>query len=349
MLQNSPASLASALDAGRNLSARFVFGAEQSVAWSELLFGPCLDRRTSELRGRSILIETMDQLTAISALIELDGVTMKIQRDPSSSLGERAGYFPVSGAHLYTVLHEVPNPVARVLLVGSFASERHTSYLPWVRWARYLAEQQIEVLRYDYRGVGESTGSFKDATCEAWMNDVQQLATWFKNRGDDQVPLILHGLEMGGILAARVFHNGEADALILWSAPVNANKVLRSTLQRWIGPQQLLKSEDERRPVSHFFRLLEEGESVEVEGYEWTPALWRESIGFDLPAAMIPPQDPTKFYRRPVRIVELGKTAAPLVKGGLLQGFEEAKDFTWLFAPNYHWIASTLKLPVEAS
>jgi pimeloyl-ACP methyl ester carboxylesterase len=349
MLQNSPASLASALDAGRDLSARFVFGAEQSVAWSELLSGPCLDRRTSELRGRSVLIETMDQLTAVSALIELDGVSMKIQRDPSSSLAERAGYFPVSGAHLYTVLHEVPNPAARVLLVGSFASERHTSYLPWVRWARYLAEQQIEVLRYDYRGVGESTGSFKDATCEAWMNDVQQLATWFKNRGDDQVPLILHGLEMGGILAGRVFHNGEADALILWSAPVNANKVLRSTLQRWIGPQQLLKSEDERRPVSHFFRLLEEGKSVEVEGYEWTPALWQESIGFDLPAAMIPPQDPTKVYRRPVRIVELGKTAAPLVKGGLLQGFEEAKDFTWLFAPNYHWIASTLNLPVEAS
>ena len=78
MLQNSPASLASALDAGRDLSARFVFGAEQSVAWSELLSGSCLDRRASELRGRSILIETMDQLTAVSALIELDGVARRI-------------------------------------------------------------------------------------------------------------------------------------------------------------------------------------------------------------------------------------------------------------------------------
>ena len=57
---------------------------------------------------------------------------------------ERAGYFPVSGAHLYTVLHEVPDPLARVLLVGPFASERHNSYLPWVRWARYLASRQIE-------------------------------------------------------------------------------------------------------------------------------------------------------------------------------------------------------------
>ena len=78
MLQNSPASLATALDTGRDLSARFVFGAEQSVAWDELLSGSCLDRRASELRGRSVLIETMDQLTAVSALIELDGVARRI-------------------------------------------------------------------------------------------------------------------------------------------------------------------------------------------------------------------------------------------------------------------------------
>jgi hypothetical protein len=35
---------------------------------------------------------------------------------------ERAGYFPISGEHLYTVLHEVEDPVGRVLLVGPFAS-----------------------------------------------------------------------------------------------------------------------------------------------------------------------------------------------------------------------------------
>ena len=57
-------------------------------------------------------------------------------------LPEHAGYFEVPGAHLYTVLHEVKDPVARVLLVGPFASERHISYLPWVRWARYLAARQ---------------------------------------------------------------------------------------------------------------------------------------------------------------------------------------------------------------
>lgn len=69
---------------------------------------------------------------------------------------ERAGYFEVPGAHLYTVLHEVKDPIARVLLVGPFASERHNSYIPWVRWARFLAARNIEVLRYDHRGIGRA-------------------------------------------------------------------------------------------------------------------------------------------------------------------------------------------------
>jgi pimeloyl-ACP methyl ester carboxylesterase len=272
----------------------------------------------------------------------------QVQQYPESVLAERAGYFPVPGAHLYTVLHEVEAPLARVLLIGSFASERHASYRPWLQWARYLTARRIEVLRFDYRGVGESTGVFKEMSFRSWVDDVERLSAWLRKR-EGNAPLIMHGLEMGGLIAAQAFHSGEADALVLWSAPVNANKVLRSTLQRWIGPQQLLKQEEDRRPSSHYFRLLDEGQSVEVDGYEWTAELWRESLSFDLPGAMVPPNDPAAAYRRPVRIVQLGKSAAPLVLGGLLQGFEEGKDFSWLFAPNYEWIVSSLGIPLEAA
>jgi pimeloyl-ACP methyl ester carboxylesterase len=272
----------------------------------------------------------------------------QVQQYPESVLAERAGYFPVPGAHLYTVLHEVEAPLARVLLIGSFASERHTSYRPWLQWARYLAARQIEVLRFDYRGVGESTGVFKEMSFRCWADDVEHLSAWLRSR-EGNAPLIVHGLEMGALLAAKTFHNGEADALVLWSAPVNANTVLRSTLQRWIGPQQLLKREEDRRPASHYFRLLDEGQSVEVDGYEWTPELWSESLSFALPDTMVPPSDPAACYRRPVRIVQLGKSAAPLVLGGLLHGFEESKDFSWLFAPNYEWIASSSGIPLEVA
>jgi hypothetical protein len=253
---------------------------------------------------------------------------------------ERAGYFPISGEHLYTVLHEVEDPVGRVLLVGPFASERHKSYIPWVRWARYLADRQIEVLRYDYRGIGESTGVFEQMTFDDWMEDVRELSNWLRKRSPD-VPLVLHGLELGALLAGRTFNDGVGDALLLWSPPLNANQALRRTLLRWVGLEQIFQCPDERKPASQHIRQLEMGDNLDVEGYCWSPDLWRSSFAIEMPESIVDGDIATAVCKRPVEIVTLGREASPLVKGGSV-GYDEAKDFTWLFDANFGWIASAL-------
>jgi hypothetical protein len=256
-------------------------------------------------------------------------------------LPEQAGYFKSSDAHLYTVLHRVEYPVARVLLVGPFASERQQSYLPWARWARYIAARGIEVLRYDYRGIGESTGIFEEMSLADWGEDVELLANWLKGRSPN-VPLLLHGLEMGALLAGRSFHHGSGDALLMWSPPANANQSLRSTLMRWVGLEQIFKSGDERKSASDYIGQFERDSFVEVDGYAWPNKLWSDSFEVQLPEALANEETAGSVYGRPVRIVKLGKEAAPLVKGGSV-GYDEAKDFNWLFAPNFDWIAGVLE------
>jgi serine aminopeptidase S33 family len=251
-------------------------------------------------------------------------------------LEERAGYFPVSGAHLYTVVHEVKEPVARVLLVGPFASERHNAYLPWVRWARVLAAANIEVLRYDYRGIGESTGSFEEMTFAHWSEDVRLLSAWFRDRSPN-VPLMLHGLGMGAVLAGRAFDEDIGEGLLLWSPPANANQALRATLMRWVGLEQIFKFGDDRKSASDYIRLLEQGSPLEVDGYRWSVNLWRESFHFALPAVLANEESAGQAYARPVKIVKLTREAAPLTKGGLV-GYDDLKDFSWLYAPNRDWI-----------
>jgi len=255
---------------------------------------------------------------------------------------EQPAYFKAFGAYLYTVLHRVEDPVARVLLVGPFASERHRSYLPWVRWARYLAARRIEVLRYDYRGIGESSEAFEEMTFTDWSQDVALLAGWLESQSP-RVPLVLHGLELGALLAGRAFHHGTGDALLLWSPPANANQALRSILVRWVGMVQMLRGGDERKSAGDYISQLERESWLEVDGYSWSSRLWQDSFHFAMPAALCKEDTACARYDRPVRLVQLGKEAAPLAKGGSA-GYDEARDFTWLFGPNAEWIEDALVL-----
>jgi Serine aminopeptidase, S33 len=255
-----------------------------------------------------------------------------------NNMVEQAGYFWVSGAHLYTVLHEVPNPIARVLLVGPFASQRHSGYIPWVRWARYLATRQIECLRYDYRGVGESTGNFTEISFGTWSEDVRILARWLETRSP-KVPLMLHGLDMGALLAAQNFQAGIGDALLLWSPPASANEALRTTIVRQIGLEKLFRYVGaKQRQASDYIRRLDEGFSIEIDGYEWSSRLWHDSFNLHLPPGIGDEGGGTLADQRPVRIV-WPKNAAPLIKGSSVAYDTINKDFTQLFSQNYDWIS----------
>jgi hypothetical protein len=229
-----------------------------------------------------------------------------------------------------------------MLLAGSFASERHYSFDPWVRWARYLAQRGVEVLRFDYRGVGESEGVFEEASFQQWGEDLVGLANWLRGQSPD-LPLILNGLEIGGLLAGKAFDAGVGDILLLWSAPANANLALRPTLLRWVVADQLFKFGDDRKPASAYIREMEQGSSIEVEGYRWTARLWRESFEVVLPSTLEDETRASACYGKPVRSVKLGKEAIPLVKGGPAVA-DIPRDFSALFAKNWGWLSTALAI-----
>lgn len=253
---------------------------------------------------------------------------------------DRCGYFEVRGTHLYTVLHEVPDPLARVLLVGAFGPERNTAYTPWVRWARYLALRGIECLRFDYRGMGESTGNFGDLSFEDWSEDVELMAEWL-NRRPPGVPLVLHGLELGALLAGKAFAARLGDALLTWAAPASANEVLRPALQRRVTADNMFRYGGQRRAMADYIRQLET-EPLEVDGYRWSSKLWNDSFRFEMPAALRLDGSDVFDGNRPFRAVSLDRSAEPLVKGAL--SVVVNPDLSGLFADNFEWIASALAI-----
>ena len=77
---------------------RALWGAEGSVGLGDLAEGSSLDGRPGELRGRSVLVLTRDQLTTALTLIELDGIVRRLVLCPPDLQSEHIPYVVATAA-----------------------------------------------------------------------------------------------------------------------------------------------------------------------------------------------------------------------------------------------------------
>ncbi len=268
----------------------------------------------------------------------------------NGSREEVPGYLKAGAEQLYYVLHTVQAPKLRMLLAGPFATERCASYNPWVRWARFLAERGIEALRLDYRGVGESTGEFEKMSFATWREDVRIAAEWLKRR-DPPCPLVLHGLGVGALLADGLFQTGLGDGFLLWSPPTGGEEALRQAFTGRLLRDYSLADKSKRRKWQDYVRLLELGESIEVDGYMVSGHLWRESRDMRLSLPISKESEASGGEPRPWKMVKLDKTTEPLIPGlgrwlALNPRVEERgvpinPDLRSFFGSNLTWIEGT--------
>lgn len=89
----------------------------------------------------------------------------------------------------------------------------------FVKAAREFCEKGYAVLRFDFRGSGDSGGSFEEQTLETMTKDLNYvLNNLDRNDVDaDRVGLIGHSL--GGKAAIKVAKNKRIKCLMLWSTP----------------------------------------------------------------------------------------------------------------------------------
>ncbi|MGA2556127.1 MAG: alpha/beta fold hydrolase [Verrucomicrobiota bacterium] len=263
-----------------------------------------------------------------------------------------ARYLDHQGEQLYVVLHGAENPVAQVLLAGPFPSERVYSYLPWVGWARYLAQRGFQALRFDYRGCGESTGDTEKQSLTGWIEDMRACIAFLRSQTPG-LPLVLHGLGFGGLLAAKLFSEQTGDALLLWSPPKSGREAFRAALMRRLAIDYGLFKAGQRRSWKDYMAELEQTGVVDVEGYPCSRDLWKEGNQFPLitPAASEQPGTPSES--RPWKLVALDKSAEPLVAGigqwraanldGLYEDVRLNPDLSALYEENWQWIKQAVQ------
>ncbi len=95
-----------------------------------------------------------------------------------------------------------------VMVSGSGPQDRNeelAGHKPFLVISDYLTRNGISVLRFDDRGVGESTGDFKKAISPDFASDVQSAVSYLKTRSEidkDNIGLIGHS--EGGVIAPMV-------------------------------------------------------------------------------------------------------------------------------------------------
>ncbi len=102
----------------------------------------------------------------------------------------------------------VSNDIGRVILVHGFAAEKTENGL-FSDVATDLMRKGYFVLAYDWRGLGESTGSFVTANLEQHVEDFQRVAEWFCHcTGVSVSKTCAIGFSLGAIVVAMSMKRG---------------------------------------------------------------------------------------------------------------------------------------------
>jgi dipeptidyl aminopeptidase/acylaminoacyl peptidase len=163
-------------------------------------------------------------------------------------------------------------PAPAVLICHGLAGDKYGRYRVYVRLAEELAQRGIASLRFDYRGCGDSEGSFEQVTVESQLEDALA-ATQFlqQHQKIDSQRLGIFGRSFGGLIAALCARQSKAfRSLCLWSAVFNGD------------------------PWRHLWQQLEKGmltaeqlqQTLNFNGYSACRTLFEQLLAIDMQQTM---------------------------------------------------------------
>ncbi|MEX2475927.1 alpha/beta fold hydrolase [Marinobacter sp.] len=129
-----------------------------------------------------------------------------------------AFYFGPSESYLFGVFHprQGMNRDEAVVLCNPFGQEYLRAHKSVRRLAINLAEQGYSVLRFDYRGTGDSAGDLTAVTADHWVKDIGHAIQEVMDMSAARRVAVV-GLRLGGLMAAHVARaNSAVSRLVLW-------------------------------------------------------------------------------------------------------------------------------------
>ncbi len=133
-------------------------------------------------------------------------------------------YFGCRNRQLFGVHHppgRYPSLSHGVLLCPPVGQEYMRTYLALRQLAVQLASLGFDVLKFDYHGVGDSSGASQEGDPEIWLEDILTALAELKDISG-AVYFSIVGLRLGASLAAQAMEKGPiVENLLLWDPVIN--------------------------------------------------------------------------------------------------------------------------------
>lgn len=141
-------------------------------------------------------------------------------------------WIPGSSPRLFGVLHVAAAPArATILMCAPILHEYVRSHRLFALLAHELCERGFDVLRFDYRGCGDSEGDAEEFLMSQASADTERAADFLRRR-NPAPPLIALGVRAGMHAAATLAREKAADRLWLWQPVVRGAPYLEGLRER---------------------------------------------------------------------------------------------------------------------
>ncbi len=199
-------------------------------------------------------------------------------------MNEEPHFLATSGERLFAFLHRPEAPCrGGIVLCSPLAEEKLWAHRVFVSFARELATQGYAVLRFDYRGEGDSDRAFEQSDLNTRVEDVATAIEALKRLVPGVQVVTLLGLRLGASIAALAADGRQdIDRLVLWDPATSGTDYMQTLLRSNLAAQMAIHGKViEGREL--LTQRLERGETVNIEGYELAEPLFRQVSALNLP------------------------------------------------------------------
>lgn len=189
-------------------------------------------------------------------------------------------FLNANGRRLFCVRPKASGAAAErsILILPPFAEEMNRVRHYLTRVSKSLLDEGFTVLNLDLSSTGDSSGEFSEARVSHWLEDIAAAAA---HLAGDANPLSILGIRGGALFLPTLLSNKALNiGKVCLLEPLNSGGQLLNEFLRVRVAKSVF--EGTKETVSSLATVLENGDSLEVAGYQLSTGLYNELLELSL-------------------------------------------------------------------